>query len=137
MANAARFGAALERYGRRVRQGTERATHEFSVALYRRLQENTVRLTGFAQAGWNYSTGAADFSVEGERDLSRTYAARLPIQSAGFSLGQEIHLANGVDYIGLLDSGVLSKRAPLGITRPTLAETDGLWDRLLERHVPR
>lgn len=86
--------------------------------------------TGRARSNWTTTIGRADYAVTESFDKAGASAvARATAALASFKCGPSIWIANGLPYIGRLESGS-SRQAPSGMVAITVVEFQGLISRV-------
>lgn len=120
------FKADLRRFNKKVEDVLVVVHKETTLAVRFAVANRTPILTGRASGSWNASAGTPNFIPKPEGYLNPGGAPYDgDVNLAGLQLGGITHVANGVPYIGGLNTGS-SLKAPAGFVEATALDIEGL-----------
>lgn len=129
--SARKFQRQLAAFSTKVEADVEDAIGEAILETGVRIIERTPVDTGRARGGWQTTIGSAPSAAEPDRDPGDA-RGELEQAARSFQLGDEVHISNAVEYIGILEDGN-SAQAPQGMVKVTASE----WPAIVEAAVRR
>lgn len=107
-----------------IREHTNNVIQETFSEMGERIVDRTPVDKGTAKGNWNASIGMPDYTTTTRTDPSGfTTTAKIKKVASNANIGDVLYLANGIDYIGVLERGS-STQAPKGMVSITLEEHD-------------
>ena len=122
MVSLGQFARRMRERGQRLEENANQAVIEMAGTILQTIVQATPVDTGRARGGWQAAVGAAPRGDTGLLDRSgATAVAGGRARLATRRLGQDIFIANNVEYIGFLNQGS-SAQAPANFVRQAIIE---------------